>query len=152
MPPRYIAFLALALIVAAAVVFPAKIRHVRRARAHVRGENAARVSGLQTWLSFAAARAPEIFVNSVGTGMVTEATTLPQGLLTNFPFEVTPDEIGWNLKDTWGHPLHVALIRVASSQAGNRYQLSVWSSGPNGSNEMKGGDDIVSEKISIECP
>jgi hypothetical protein len=119
-------------------------REARRVAARVRGETHARISALQSYLLFAASSDPAGFQSAVGSGLVVEATSIPQIILTNFPVALTPERMKWDLEDSWETPLRVEVRPYTESDRkdSSRYAVSVWSSGPNLVDERGKGDDL----------
>jgi len=88
---------------------------------------------------------PRVFEDYAGTGVVVEATSLPQEILTNFFVVMDTQQRNWDLKDTAGHPLHLVLPRKQERDSEGRviYDVRIWSDGPNGVDERGRGDDLV---------
>jgi hypothetical protein len=142
---RVFSLLFVTLLLAVAAVFYAKeVREARRLRAHVRGDNTARMTGLHVYLVYAASSDPDSFKRALGTGGVIEATAIHSDILRNFPFEMTPQEVTWDLKDTWHHPFHLAYSLKTEPPPGKgaKYHFAIWSSGPDGINDNGRGDDV----------
>ena len=112
------------------------------------------MTALHTYLSHSASLDPSAFENAVGTAIVIEATALPSAILTNFPFEVTTQDIGWTLKDSWGTPFHLELLlkSARASGIGAKYEFSLRSNGPNRIDELGMNDDLSLTNVLLECP
>ena len=134
-------------------VYKTHVREDRRDLAHAKGQTLANIKGIYASLSFLAYAESDIFARSVGTGLVTEATSLPLPILTNFFGNLTLEErIKWELTDAWGHPIHI-MLSLLPHDVGKPtgYDLRIWSNGLNHVNEHGDGDDLAFQGI-IEPP
>jgi len=129
------------------------LKEHHRHRQHAKGDNLARMTALFSDISFAAARDPNVFRETAGNGLVIEATSLPTAIWTNFPFTVTPADVEWSLKDSWGKPFHISIVRSNTTNAtsGTMYVFSIRSNGPNGIDEQGFADDLSFTNYSLKC-
>jgi type II secretory pathway pseudopilin PulG len=128
------------------------LKELHRLRQHAKGDNVARMTAFFSDISFAAASNPNVFQEAAGTGLVIEATALPTAIWTNFPFTVTPADVEWSLKDSWGNPFHISIVpsNITNRTSETTYVFSIRSYGPNGIDELGFGDDLSFTNYSIK--
>lgn len=117
---------------------------ILRGRSHAAGANFTGMRALYECIESAAIKDPKSFARAIGNKLNTNALALPPVITTNFIF--TTNQISNLYWDTWRHPFNVSITPDSISTTNElRLNVCIWSSGPNGSNEDRKGDDIYLE-------
>jgi len=123
--------------------------YLPKRKAYLTAVTMSRMSAFANSADFEAGLEPDVFLKTVGTGVVADAGSL----LSPMRPAIDPEPL-----DTFHfHPIHIKLWRIGGLSTGRdgykvyRYGVQIWSDGQNGRNEFGGGDD-VSLTNTIECP
>jgi len=112
-----------------------------RVRGAADGQNYVRMRGLYECIDSAAVNDPNLFESLVGRGITTNANALPELLRHQFPFNT--NEVFSYCRDTWGRPFNVIVAPIPREIKNSIcFNVLVWSSGRNGVNENRAGDDV----------
>jgi hypothetical protein len=124
-------------------------RQGQKAEYHAMTSNFIRMNALHMCIVEAAISDPKLFARVIGNGLVTNAVGFPEEIRTNFLF--TTNQITLLYWDRWGRPLNVSVTPAIGSNSNcTNFEVLVWSSGPNGLNENRAGDDIFSSSRHLE--
>jgi hypothetical protein len=118
-------------------------RQRRRSEAHAQGEILSRMHLLYIFIDAAASTDSERFAAQVGTGLVANAYELSESVMDLHWYTVDERLRPILLRDRWQRPFNVAIRPVIGTNLNTtNFEVLVWSSGANGVDENRKGDDL----------